>query len=207
VRRLPRARARWALDSGGFTELGLHGGYATSVREYARAVQRYQSEIGELAFASIQDWMCEPAMLQRTGESVAAHQWRTITSYCELMSAAPSVPWLPVLQGWAWGDHMEHLEMYARLGIDLRKAPLVGVGSVCRRQHATRVALLLSWLASDGLRLHAFGVKKQGLRAAASSLASADSMAWSYHERREKSGDANSLSAALAWRAELVASI
>lgn len=29
-RRLPRARSNWALDSGGFTELSLYGGWKTT---------------------------------------------------------------------------------------------------------------------------------------------------------------------------------
>jgi hypothetical protein len=64
-RRLPRAIAPWALDSGGFTELTLHGRWRTIPGEYAEAVARYASEVGRLAWAAPQDWMCEPAMLAR----------------------------------------------------------------------------------------------------------------------------------------------
>src|SRR6266536_4781509 len=62
-RRLPRARCRWALDSGGFTELSLFGRWQTSPTAYADAVARYPDQIGMLAWASPQDWMCEPAII------------------------------------------------------------------------------------------------------------------------------------------------
>ena len=107
---------------------------------------------------------------------------------------------MPVLQGWYSFDHAEHVERYARRGIDLRKAARVGVGSICRRQQTLRAGTILAGLAADGLALHGFGFKLSGLRLNANLLASADSIAWSFHERRESSGQQNRLHAALAWR-------
>jgi hypothetical protein len=43
---LPRVRCRWALDSGGFTELSLFGRWQTSPAAYAVSVARYRVEIG-----------------------------------------------------------------------------------------------------------------------------------------------------------------
>lgn len=37
--RLPRAKSPWALDSGGFTELNLHGRWTRTAREYAADVR------------------------------------------------------------------------------------------------------------------------------------------------------------------------
>jgi hypothetical protein len=37
----PRATTPWALDSGGFTELNLHGKWETTPEEYVTAVRRY----------------------------------------------------------------------------------------------------------------------------------------------------------------------
>jgi hypothetical protein len=37
-RRLPSATTGWALDSGGFTELRLHGGWCTTPAEHLAAV-------------------------------------------------------------------------------------------------------------------------------------------------------------------------
>lgn len=63
-----------------------------------------------------------------------------------------------------------------------------------------------------GLRLHGFGIKKQGLELCADYLTSADSMAWSFDARRtyplpgctHKSCQ-NCLRYALRWRADLLA--
>lgn len=49
---LPRATAEWALDSGAFSELSLYGEWRTTVREYHRAVRRYDDEIGKLSWAA-----------------------------------------------------------------------------------------------------------------------------------------------------------
>jgi hypothetical protein len=186
-KRLPRARGAWALDSGGFTELSLSGGWRTSPREYATAVRRYRDEVGLLEFASQQDWMCEPLMRKKTGLSVLQHQERTIDNYCALMALDPDVPWLPVVQGWCRYEYEQHVEMWTARGVDLARVARVGVGSICRRTNVVSIGAIVSTLARDyGLRVHAFGLKVGGLNVAGGWLASADSMAWSYAARREK---------------------
>jgi hypothetical protein len=60
-------RRAGALDSGGFTELRLHGGWRTTAAEYVTVVRRYRDQIGCLEWAAPQDWMCEPFMLAKTG--------------------------------------------------------------------------------------------------------------------------------------------
>lgn len=132
---------------------------------------------------------------------------------------APGVPWLPVLQGWCQGEYEDHFVAYARRGIDLRKEPRVGVGSICRRQATLRTSLMLSSFQRDGLKLHAFGLKANGLDLmGGGALASADSAAWSFNARREhreaqqylppekktKTGEQNKLSRALSWRQEVI---
>jgi hypothetical protein len=52
LRRLPRARAGWALDSGGFSELSLHGRWTTSPATYVAEVRRFEQEIGALEWAA-----------------------------------------------------------------------------------------------------------------------------------------------------------
>jgi len=200
----PRATCRWALDSGGFSELSKHGRWTVSAEQYAAEVQRFSSEIGGLDFAAIQDHMCEPTILQKTGRTVEQHQRSTIESYLTLRDLAPDMPWMPVLQGWTMGDYHDHLEMYYAAGVDLRELPVVGVGSICRRSHHMRAALILASLADEGLRLHGFGFKIDGLRASHESLVSADSMAWSFHARREGNGRQNDLSFGLEWRGDLL---
>src|SRR5262249_21701310 len=65
--------------------------------------------------------------------------------------------------------------------------PLVGVGSVCRRQGTAKIETLIKSLYARGLRnLHGFGLKTRGLtgrRSVAGYLASADSMSWSKRAR------------------------
>jgi hypothetical protein len=212
---LPRARGPWALDSGGFSELAKHGRWTLTAVEYVAEVRRYASEIGRLEWAATMDWMCEPDVRRKTGLSVVEHQRRTADSYVELRSLAPELPWAPVLQGWTVGEYEDHLELYARRGVDLSAAPVVGVGSICRRQAHARSVFLLDQLAREGLRLHAFGFKRAGLRALRDfdalgagsdrergGVVSADSMAWSFHGRREGGGRQNDLGFALEWRTE-----
>ena len=68
---LPRAVGTWALDSGGFTELQMYGRWEMSARTYAAEVRRFRDEIGGMAWAAPQDWMCEPWILEKTGLTVA----------------------------------------------------------------------------------------------------------------------------------------
>ena len=180
---LPRARTLWALDSGGFKELELHGQWLLTARDYVALVRRCRTDVGRLQWAAIQDWMCEPHILGRTGLTVREHQLRTIHSYEALQDLAPEVPWLPVLQGWAQADYLRHLDLYASRGHDLAQLPLVGIGSVCRRQRTQEAADIVRSLAAEGLRLHAFGFKKQGLAKVGQLLASSDSLAWSLDAR------------------------
>ncbi len=220
----PRAAAPWALDSGGYTELQRNGRWTISPAVYAAEVRRFRDEVGALEWAAPQDWMCEPIVIRGgtgddgrkyagTGLSVEEHQRRTIDNYLELRAIAPDLPWIPVLQGWSIGDYWRHAEDYEAAGVDLRALPLVGIGTVCRRQGTTMASGVLASLAGDGLKLHGFGFKLQGLRASALHLASADSLAWSYNARRNPpiaghthKSCANCLEWALDWRTSVIES-
>lgn len=215
-RMLPRAAAPWACDSRGFTELSMHGCWTIPARTYAAAVRRYAADVGKLAWAAVQDWMCEPFITAKTGLTVEDHQARTVASYLELRSLAPDVPWTPVLQGWRPDDYRRHVDQYDRAGVDLRTLPVVGLGSVCRRQHTAEVEDLIRDLSSRGLRLHGFGFKILGLGRLGSVLASADSMAWSFEARRLRrptcgstrhKNCANCLTFALAWRNKVLGAL
>lgn len=189
--KLPRAVTPWALDSGGFTELQQFGTWRTTSRDYVAMVRRYVAEIGSLQWAAIQDWMCEPIVIKGgtikrvafvgTKLSVAEHQARTVRSLLDLRTAAPELPWAPVVQGWTVDDYLRCWEMYDRAGIDLSAEPIVGVGSVCRRQDSETAGRI--FCALQPLRLHGFGLKTGGLERAGGLLHSADSMAWSYRGR------------------------
>ncbi len=208
---LPVARTRWALDSGGFTELSTYGEWRTTPDEYVTAVRRYADQVGRLDWAAPQDWMCEPAILALTRLTVADHQARTVDNYLRLRDTG--LPFIPVLQGWRADDYLRHVDDYARAGVDLTCQPTVGIGSVCRRQSSAEIAGIVGRVADLGIRLHGFGVKMAGLNAYAARLASADSMAWSYGGRREpdpacpKRSCANCAHFALFWRARLLSDL
>lgn len=228
---LPRALGDWALDSGGFTELQMHGRWTIGPRAYADEVRRFRDEVGGLAWAAPQDWMCEPIVIAGgqaargivfagTGLSVEEHQRRTVENFLELRSIAPDLPFVPVLQGWEVFDYWRCEERYARAGVDLAREPVVGVGTVCRRQGTAAATTIMRTLAAGGLRLHGFGFKVLGIRASVDDLSSADSLAWSDTARRsdplpghDKPGPgrrtghincANCAEYALGWRSRLV---
>jgi hypothetical protein len=204
---LPRALGPWALDSGGFSELSLFGRWTVSARRYVAEVRRWREEVGNLRWQAAMDWMTEDSVLKRTGRTLRQHQRLTVEGYLELLSLAPELSWVPVLQGPRFSDYQRHRDDYARAGIDLAGLPLVGLGGVCRRQGTATVEDLLRRLAGEGLRVHCFGMKAQGLARAARHVTSADSMAWSLRARRSAPLEGcghrrcrNCLRFALTWR-------
>lgn len=206
-RALPTPIGRWALDSGGFTELSMHGRWHTPMADYVAAVRRYRDEMPGLDWAAPQDWMCEPHVVDKTGLSVAEHQHRTIENYLLLREEAPDLPFVPVIQGWEMADYHRHVDAYTDAGVDLGAEHVVGLGSVCRRQDGEQAAAIVRSLADRGIALHGFGFKLTGLRLCGADLASADSMAWSYNARRNPpmrghthKSCANCLPWALRWR-------
>lgn len=208
-RRLPKARGPWALDSGAFSEIAEFGEWRLSALQYAHEARRLQSEVGNMQWAAIQDWMCEPFMLAKTGLSVEQHQERTVWSLITLRSLAPDVPWAPVLQGWAPADYLRHRDLYEAHGVPLEREKIVGVGSVCRRGHTEEIQTLASELV--GLQLHGFGVKTRAVETAARYFTSTDSMAWSFRARHapplpgcDHPRCGNCLRFALQWRERLL---
>jgi len=220
-RTLPRARTDWALDSGGFTALKDHGTWTIGPDEYIAAVRRYRDEIGQLRWAAPQDWMCEPLIInggtaggQRfvgTKRTVAEHQRLTIENFVYLADAAPDLPFIPVLQGWTLPDYLCCITLYERAGVRLADYPLVGLGSVCRRQATSQIGAIVATLADTGLNLHGFGVKTRGLARYGADLTSSDSMAWSFAGRWVRGcspthkAENNCLTYATAWRARSLA--
>jgi hypothetical protein len=210
-KQLPRASAPWVLDSGGYSELSMFGSWQTTPQTYVAAVRRYMDEIGMLTWAAVQDWMCEPWVTDKTGFDVLEHQYRSVVSYLELRLRAPDVPWVPVLQGWDESDYLHHRDMFEQAGVDLSVLPVIGIGSVCRRQGTLGAINVLVRLKADGLRLHGFGLKTTALRSLDRFLVSSDSMAWSFRARRKQltcgvppSSCKNHLHYALEWRDSVV---
>lgn len=210
-KRLPRAKGIWALDSGGFTELSMYGKWTINPLEYATAVERYSEEIGGLKWAAQQDWMCEPAIREKTGRATEYHQQKTIENLHLLRLYQPKINWMPVLQGWKRDDYYRHIEMWVASGIEPKLEPIMGLGSVCRRQHTKEIEDLILDLSMYGIKLHSFGMKASGLYYTSVVLASTDSMAWSFTARYDEplpghthNNCANCLEYALKWRKKVI---
>lgn len=209
----PVAAGAWALDSGGFSELTMEGRWTLSAIDYVAEVRRYRDAIGGMEWAAIQDWMCEPQLLRKTGLGVNQHILRTVESYLRLQQLAPEMRWVPVLQGWTRDDYLRCADHYRHRGVKLETLPLVGIGSVCRRQHTLEVESLIREF--SGIKMHGFGFKTIGLGRVAHLLKSSDSMAWSFAGRRNPPlpghearhiNCANCKEYALRWRDKLIAS-
>lgn len=200
---LPQPLGSWALDSGGFTELSTHGRWLITEDEYVAQVRRYFDAMPGLQWVAPMDWMCEPFVLAKTGLTVQEHQQRTVENFLRLRDQLGLLV-IPVLQGWERDDYLRCAEMYS----DLADEHVVGIGSVCRRHNTTEAARIFRSL--DGLNLHGFGVKTDGLYAYGDCLVSADSMAWSARGRRTSlrgcthKNEANCLRFALRWRENLL---
>lgn len=218
VRRLRRIRTwrpascRWAMDSGGFTELSMHGRWTVEPSRYADEIDRAASEIGGLDWAAPQDWMCEPQILARTGLTVAEHQARSVASVVALRGMVGSARVIPVIQGWKIDDYHRCVDLYASAGIDLTSEPVVGVGTVCRRQSTVEGRQIIESIAARGISIHGFGVKVAGLREYGDTMTSSDSMAWSFGARRrpplpgcQHRNCANCMRYAMEWRSRVVA--
>lgn len=182
----PRAKSAWALDSGAFSELSSYGKWTISAPRYAEYVRQVVVEVGNLQWASIQDWICSPYATSKTGLSVKVHQLRTVENYTILRQIAPEVRWVPVIQGWTAQSYLAHLQLYRDHGFRLEDEPLVGVGSLASRKDSDEVPRILAALHDRGIRIHAFGLTDNTIARVHQQLSSADSMVWSFAARRRK---------------------
>lgn len=182
-KRFPRATCSWALDSGGFSELSLYGGWNISPRKYAVQVRLFRDEIGGMEWCAPQDWMCEAEVVKKTGLTIAEHQRRTVENFVELSSIAPDLPFIPVLQGWTVDDYRKCFDLYQARGVNL-EGRVVGLGTVCRRQRTNEGVEVVKKVADLGVKIHGFGFKTSGLLKCRDVLSSADSLAWSLEARK-----------------------
>lgn len=174
----------WIMDSGAFTEISTHGRYRHSVEDYANQIKRWRGN-GNLLAAVSQDYMCETFILTKTGLTIADHQRLTIERYDALLDCNTQVTIIPVLQGFAPGDYVDHIRQY---GGRLAHGQWVGVGSICKRNgniRAIEEVLLAIHHERPDLRLHGFGLKTTALSSGLVQelLYTADSMAWSFAAR------------------------
>lgn len=185
MRKGPFVVGDWIMDSGAFTTIAKHGGYPEPVSVYAAEIRRWAGN-GNLLAAVAQDYMCEPHMIEWTGLTIADHQRLTIERYDALMAENTGVYIMPVLQGYAPADYIEHLRLY---GDRLAPGAWAGVGSICKRNgnpRAIEAVLHAIKAARPDLRLHGFGLKSTALGSGLvrELLHTADSMAWSFAARR-----------------------
>lgn len=200
--RLPIALEEWGQDSTGYTQLSKYGRWTFTPKEYVSSTKTNSKRIGKMKFASIMDWMCEANVLAKTGKTIPYHQEKTIDNYIELMTLDPSIPWMPVIQGFAYDDYHRHIDQYASRGIDLTKNEIVGVGSICRRQATKEAYLILKSISEKNIKIHGFGLKIGAFTLGVQKyLSSSDSMAWSFAARRERTllGCAGHINCANCW--------
>lgn len=197
---MPRAHGPWVLDSGGFSELQRHGRWRWTEDEYGGLIVRFLVQCGAPPlWVAPQDRMCEPLVISGgtdpvtgqhfagTGLDVRTHQDWTVENFVYLRREYPFINWLPILQGWTLRDYLRCVTLYRRAGIDLTRWPLVGVGSICRRQNSREAQAIIEAIHARGLtRLHGFGVKVTGLRRYGPLITSADSMAWSAGAKKRR---------------------
>lgn len=219
MKRPKRAAVDWVMDSGGFTELQQHGHWRIDAKTYALEVERISAEVGRLVWASPQDWMCEPVVIHGgtfkgvrfagTGLSVVEHQARTVGNYLDLR--ALNCPVIPVLQGSSLAEYEACADRYEREGINLAAEPVVGLGSVCRREATAEVGEIVAAMVARDIKCHGYGCKAGAIERYGGLLESADSMAWSFGGRRngtcthKKSKCANCLHWAVQWRSKVLA--
>lgn len=180
-KQLKRAAAGVMIDSGSFT---IHdtGQAFDPPAVYVQRIQRYQREVGNVVAVATYGRMCEPYILDKTGSTVERNQELTVESYCTLLQLAPEVPWLPEIQGWEERDYHRCVDLYEAAGVDLTTLPVVGVGTVCRREGTVEARRIVAGIAARGIRVHGFGVKSP--QTLDHTFTSADSFAWSYGARR-----------------------
>lgn len=181
------------LDGGGFTELQYHGKWRVGPEQYAEEMGYLVDVLGRVVWCAPQDRMCEPAIIHGgtfgrltfvgTGLSVEQHQEETVENALELRALRPDLPWLYVVQGYTVDDYLRCFDLYRSAGVDLAAEPVVGIGSVCRRQATEEIRDVFREMVRAGVSCHGFGVKTLGFDLYREFLFSADSTAWSARAR------------------------
>lgn len=185
-----------ALDSAGFVAMSTYGGYPWTVAQYTELA----GLMGWTWWAQM-DFCCEPEIAHDHAE-VDKRMWATLVLLAQTMLQVEAYwemgyPWIqypmPVLQGWtiddymqsaAWVDELLHKHTFTKAWPDL-----VGVGSVCRREHDDILAIVaaLDEVLPPHVKLHLFGVKGSAIRELAGwdRVESTDSASWAMTARKE----------------------
>ena len=165
------------IDSGGYS-LMLRTGEHDPVDEYLEYVREYGASV-----AALQDYPCEPKILQEYDRTVRDHQEMTVERAAENLAyiqdhGIDAEP-MAVLQGWETSDYLRCIDRFRDAGVMTDR---IGIGSVCRRNATDEIRDVVTTIADElpDKRLHAFGVKKSILKYpnVRAVLDSVDSSAW-----------------------------
>jgi hypothetical protein len=195
-----------ALDSSGFVAMNHYGGYRWPIWDYLD----FATSLRPIWWAAM-DYCVEPE-IARNHEQVIDRIEGTVYSLAKTIACVTewnrqlpecrATPPMPVLQGWHPADYRHCVAEIERcllgdpayiegMGQD-GWPPLVGVGSICRRQLAGTTGLMriidtLENLLPGHVKLHLFGIKSAGLKQLRDRprIASVDSMAWNTGARWE----------------------
>jgi len=165
------------IDSGGFS-LMLEKGKHDPVEDYMGFVQQHGADT-----AALQDYPCEPGILQVYDRTVSDHQHMSVERAAEnlayIQDHGIDVEPVAVLQGWDTDDYIRCIDMYRDAGVLTDR---VAVGSVCRRNAESDIRSVLNSVRAElpNRPIHAFGVKKTILKYPdmQDALDSVDSSAW-----------------------------
>ncbi|EQB16816.1 MULTISPECIES: DUF7221 family queuine tRNA-ribosyltransferase-like protein [Sphingobium] len=183
-----RELASLSLDSAGFVAMARYGGYPWRTTDYLVLAASYPFRW----FASM-DYCVEPE-IARDREEVLDRISRTIRANFDCRSGARDLGiehrLMPVIQGRRPEDYERCLD---GLLLDYSRTPLIGVGSLCRREVSGPEGLIavldhLDRILPRDVRLHGFGVKGTALshlKGLEYRLASTDSQAYGQTARHD----------------------
>jgi hypothetical protein len=173
-----------ALDSAGFVAAVKYRDYPWSIWQYVQL-----AAARPWAWWASMDFCVEPEIASNAIEKyvrMAATARYYVLCKQEAERAGISAP-MPVLQGWTPDDYLKTADM---IDLDGISRPLIGIGSVCRRQLGGPDGLMsiidqLDRRLPKSLRFHLFGVKSDALDYLDQHprIASVDSMAWDFSVR------------------------
>lgn len=180
IRRPPADHiASLCVDSGGFVAAQRWGEYPWGAREYIEFAQSV-SEGHNLDFIATLDYACERGVNRSQHATNRDRIQATVENALACINAAPSLPWLPVVQGWTLPEYDYCIQLYQEAGISLNSA---GLGTMCGRKPGAGIRILraLGYRYPQN-RWHVFGMHLWILKNpfAAAVVQSWDSYAWNW---------------------------
>jgi hypothetical protein len=189
---IPNSVKRLFLDSGGYSFFTKWGKYPFSVEEYVSFVNTIVNEF-PVTEVAIMDYPCEPDVNRQNLKTNKERIDMTIQNALECIDYDPTLPWVPVVQGYTLQEYLYCIQEYKNAGLYDDDFHLWAIGSLCARKKIggirhiiTNLSKVIKW------PIHTFGMTITALRDAQIFFAihSSDSGAWSFNARGyEKLGD------------------